>query len=167
MWVAGGGEAAGALVSINIPALAPVPVTMQVVGMTLAGLVLSPHAAFLAMAAYLAVGLAGLPVFAGARSGPGVLVGPTGGFLLAMPAAAAFTSWTGRRLGRRPGAAWWAAVASLPLLYAGGTLQLAAVSRVPPAAAAALVLAFFPLDLGKAVLAAAVARALDRAGVAR
>src|SRR5687767_10921295 len=59
----------------------PLPVTMQVVVVLLAGAVLSPAAAASSMALFLTAGLAGLPVFVGGTSGPAHILGPSGGYL--------------------------------------------------------------------------------------
>src|SRR5918992_4417689 len=67
----------------------PVPITLQPLVVVLAGLVLGPATAAASMVMYLAAGAAGLPVFAPVGP-PGLarLLGPTGGYLLAYPAAA-------------------------------------------------------------------------------
>lgn len=72
--------AVGAFIRIPMP---PVPVTLQTFFAMLAALVAPPLTATLAMAAYLIIGLAGLPIFT-TGGGPAALLGPTGGFLLAL-----------------------------------------------------------------------------------
>jgi biotin transport system substrate-specific component len=59
----------------------PVPVTAQSLAVMLAGSLLSPFHAFLTVLLFIFLGMIGLPVFAGGASGPGVLIGPTGGYL--------------------------------------------------------------------------------------
>lgn len=66
-----------------------VPITLQTFGVLLTGAVLGPRRGFLAVVLYLLVGALGLPVFSGGAAGPGVLVGPTAGYLLGFPLAAA------------------------------------------------------------------------------
>lgn len=68
--------------------LQPVPVTGQTFAVLLVGMVLGSRRGALALAAYLAEGLAGLPVFAEARSGLATVLGPTGGYLVGFIAAA-------------------------------------------------------------------------------
>ncbi|GAB4216400.1 MAG: biotin transporter BioY [Synechococcales cyanobacterium] len=79
-------------VKVPLP-FTPVPITGQTLGAMLIGLVLGSRLGFLAILLYLIEGTLGLPVFAGASaavpSGVGVLLGPTGGYLLAFPLAAA------------------------------------------------------------------------------
>lgn len=81
-----------AFVSFQYP-LSPAPVTLQVLAVFLAGLFLGPAWGAASMAVYLVAGALGLPVFAGASAGVGVLFGPTGGYLLSYPLAAAVVGY--------------------------------------------------------------------------
>lgn len=72
--------AVGAYVKIPLP-ITPVPVTMQVFFVLLAGSMLGSRWGTISMVVYLLLGIAGFPVFAGGASGMGVLFGPTGGYL--------------------------------------------------------------------------------------
>jgi len=69
-----------------------VPVTLQTLIVMFAGILLTPKEAFLSMVLYLVLGIIGLPVFSGFASGIGILLGPTGGFLLAFPLSAMLMS---------------------------------------------------------------------------
>ena len=101
----------------------PVPVTMQTFAVLLLGLLFSPGAAFACLALYLVEGALGLPVFS--PHGPGgiaQLLGPSGGYLLSYPFAAALASLLYRRGRRRFVAALAAAgLASILILAAGAT----------------------------------------------
>ena len=105
--------AGGALVAvcshISLPLwFTPVPLTLQPFAVLLLGLVLSPRLAAATLGAYLLEGAAGLPVFApGFALGAGMahLLGPTGGYLMSYPAAAALVSWLRGRLTRGFGGA--------------------------------------------------------------
>ena len=68
---------------------AGVPITLQTLTVMLAGCVLGPLRGFSAVTLYLALGAVGLPVFAEHSSGIGVFSGPSGGYLLSFPIAAA------------------------------------------------------------------------------
>lgn len=70
-----------AYVSIPLP-FSPVPITGQTFGVMLAGLLLSPLQAFMSVLTFLLLGAVGVPVFSQGRAGIGVLVGPSGGYLL-------------------------------------------------------------------------------------
>jgi len=67
---------------------AGVPITLQTLAVILAGVVLGPVRGFLAVALYLALGAAGLPVLADHTSGLGVFTGMTAGYLWTFPLAA-------------------------------------------------------------------------------
>lgn len=73
--------------------LGPIPVTLQTLGVALAGLCLGPWRGCAAVLLYLAVGVAGLPVFARGGSGLATLFGASGGYLLSFPLAALFTGF--------------------------------------------------------------------------
>ena len=75
---------------IAIPLVGGVPVTMQTLFVTLAGAVLGARLGAASQLLYLAIGAAGAPVFA-AGGGLAYLAGPTGGYLLSYPIAAAVT----------------------------------------------------------------------------
>jgi biotin transport system substrate-specific component len=80
----------GAFAYVSFPyPLSPAPVTLQVLGVFLAGIFLGPVWGAAAMALYLVAGAVGAPVFAGGSAGFGVLFSPTGGYLLSYPIAAA------------------------------------------------------------------------------
>lgn len=101
----------------------PVPVTMQTFAVLLLGLLFGPGPAFACLSLYLLEGAVGLPVFS--PHGPGgmaQLLGPTGGYLLSYPFAAALASLLYRRGHRSFLAAIAAAgLASILILAAGAT----------------------------------------------
>ena len=66
------------LPAINVSTFAPI--TLQTFGVLLAGALLGARRGLLAVLLWVAVGAAGLPVFANGKSGLPVLVGPTGGY---------------------------------------------------------------------------------------
>lgn len=72
---------------ISIPA-GPVPITLQTFFVLLSGIILGSKKAFLSQAAYIILGLAGLPIFAGFSGGFQTVLKPSFGFLLGMAAAA-------------------------------------------------------------------------------
>ncbi len=84
--------------------LAPVPVTMQVFFVLLSGLILGPVYGPLSQMVYILAGVAGAPFFAAfPHSGPVVLLGPTGGYLVGFVFAswvAGYLSLSGRSKGK-------------------------------------------------------------------
>jgi biotin transport system substrate-specific component len=134
----------------------PVPLSLQPFVVVLAGLLIGPLDAAAAMVLYLVAGAAGAPVFA-PMGAPGLarLLGPTGGYLLAYPVAAAVAGWLGA--GReRFGARLVAAVAGILVMYVGGLSQLSVITGSLTAAAVIGVLPFVAADLLKAIVAAAL-----------
>ncbi len=73
--------------AFNLP-FSPVPVTGQTLAVLLIGSLLGKNRGAAAVGLYLLQGAAGLPVFAGGKSGFITLVGPTGGYLIGFIAAA-------------------------------------------------------------------------------
>jgi biotin transport system substrate-specific component len=116
--------ALGAQVAVPVPGT-PVPITLQVLAVLLVGGMLGPGPGAASLVLYLVLGAAGLPVFAPVGL-PGVarLFGPTGGYLLALPLAAAVVGVAARgpRRWARLGAGL---VLALAVIYAGGVAQLA------------------------------------------
>lgn len=146
--------AASAQVTVPVP-LSPVPMTLQPLAVLVVGGLLGASLGASALLLYLALGMLGLPVFAGGSGGILHVLGPTGGYLLAFPAAAALA---GRVAGEAPalGRVLLGCAAAMAVIHAGGAAQLAALGGD---AAAALRLGFVPFltgDLLKIGIAAAV-----------
>jgi len=79
----------GAFAYVSFPnPVSPVTISLQVLGVFLAGLLLGPVWGGLSMVLYLVAGAVGAPVFAGGSSGVGQLVGQSGGYLWSYPVAA-------------------------------------------------------------------------------
>lgn len=156
---------AGALVAIPV---GPVPVTLQVLVVAIATLVLAPAEALLTIGLYLALGAVGAPVFSGGGAGLGVIAGPTGGFLIGFLVGSPLGASIRRSLGRFPVCADVAALTVLLVVtYGLGWAFFVGVTGRPPAEALALaVVPFVLVDIGKAVAAVLVARALRAAGLA-
>ncbi len=155
LWIAGFAAATAAGARLEIPH-APVPFTLQTFMVLLAGAFLGPRNGALSQLLYLGAGVLGLPVFSGGAFGLAVLLGPTGGYLLAFPAAAALAGY----LVRQGGSLTWhllGMAAALALIFAAGTAQLYAVAlHDAGAAVAAGLLIFSWWDLLKLAAAAMI-----------
>ena len=106
------------LAQVQLP-IGPVPFNLAVLGAFLAGMLLRPAWAACAMGVYMALGLIGIPVFAGFVGGPAVLAGKTGGYVLGYVCIAWCTA-----MARRFGRLWLTAAGmalGLVLCYALGT----------------------------------------------
>jgi biotin transport system substrate-specific component len=149
--------AVAAQIAIPIPGT-PVPFTLQPLAVVLAGLVLGPVAGAASMVLYLLAGALGAPVFSPIGA-PGVLrlIGPTGGYLLAAPAAAAVAGLIARRFPAF-GGRMLAAFLGIATLYVGGVAQLELLTGSLERAAALGTTPFILADLGKVVVAAAISQ---------
>lgn len=140
----------------------PVPMTLHTLAVFFLAATLGPRLGFAAMAAYLAAGALGMPVFSGAPErgiGLAYMVGPTGGYLAGYLLGAGLTGWLaqGRGLIGRFGAM----LAGLAVTYALGLAWL--TSFVP--ASKLLAAGFTPFILGdlvKLALASGLITALTR-----
>ena len=147
--------AAAAQFSIQI---GPIPITGQSFAVLLTGALLGPRLGAAAVIAYLIEGAAGMPFFAGGGSGITRFFGPTGGYLLAFPAAAFVTGafaeygWDKNYLSALAAMA----IGSLVILF-GGWVWFSVTTTTPPDGAFMIaVWPFLPGDVIKIALAAAV-----------
>jgi biotin transport system substrate-specific component len=129
-----------ALAQLRVPLpFTPVPITGQTFGVLLAGAVLGARRGFLSQVIYLALGAAGLPVFAG-----GSLIGPTAGYLWSFPAAAFLLGWMVERGAiRRTWALVGALLAADTCILATGVLWLKFLAAISTRQAMLLGLAPF------------------------
>jgi biotin transport system substrate-specific component len=139
----------------------PVPMTMQSLAVILIGIAYGSGLGAATVLAYLAEGLAGLPVFAGATAGPAYMAGPTGGYLAGFVLGAACVGWLAERGWDRtlvrataalaighvllfvPGVAWLAALFGWSKAIAFGVTPFIAATIVKTALGAAVVAAFW------------------------
>jgi biotin transport system substrate-specific component len=142
-----------------------VPVTLQTLGVMLAGLILGARLGALAVLVYLAIGAAGVPVFAGV-GGLAPFAGVTAGYLIAFPIGAFVVGLIAFRDGhfQSPRAFVAAVVGGIGVVYAIGIPVLAARAGLDLGEAARVGgLIFLPGDLIKAALATLIAIAVHRA----
>jgi len=165
--IVGGSALVGICSHIALPLwFTPVPLTLQPFAVLLLGLLLGPRMAAATLGAYLLEGAAGLPVFTpGFALGIGIahLLGPTGGYLMSYPAAAALVAWLRKHSRRGFKSAMLSAALGDALILLCGLVWLALWTHASMGSAFALaVLPFLPGDALKIVAAAAVAKGLDR-----
>ncbi len=135
-----------------------VPFTLQTFAVFLSLFVLGGKRGTLALLAYICLGLAGLPVFAGFVGGFAVLFGATGGFLLGF-ILAALIFWAGERIfGKKSSVLLVSAALGLAVCYIFGTVWYATVYAGGDdvgfaAAVATCVLPFIVPDVCKMALA--------------
>ncbi len=150
-----------AQVSIPLP-FTPVPFTLQPMVVLLGAAALGARLGASAQMAYIALGVAGIPVFAASAvlpQGVARLLGPTGGYLMSYPFAAFVTGYLAERgLDRRYLTSVIAMGAGLVIIFSGGVFWLA--FGVPhaglPAAVASGLVPFVLADILKLFLAASI-----------
>lgn len=136
----------------GIPTPSGVPITLQTFAVILSGLVLGARRGTLAVLLYVAVGFAGVPVFSGGKPGLAMAAGPTVGYVIAFPIAAALAGVLGswalrlRTAGRRaPGGHDDAQDAGTPVRRVGPTVL--PVLALAGAGLAASLLSIHPLGV--------------------
>jgi biotin transport system substrate-specific component len=164
-----------ALIAAIMAALGPVavtagtvPITLQVFPVALAAMLLPAEWAAGAMGVYLVLGAIGIPVYAHGTAGMGVLLGPTGGYIVGFVVGAALGAWGRGLVARRTPLAiadMVAAVLTVAGVYAMGWwwLVFGPAHAAPGSALMAYVLPFVIPDLVKASVAVLVAGAVRRA----
>ena len=135
---------------VTLP-IGPIPLSMTTGILMGMALILGARRASLCCGLYLSLGLLGIPVFSGFTGGLGVLLGPTGGFLLMyLP----LTAWCGFACARTADRRWQALalIVGTLLLYAAGTLWYARLTGASIAAALTVcALPFLPGDAIKII----------------
>lgn len=150
--------AAGAYIHIPVP-FSPVPITLQVFFVLLAGCILKSKWGSLSMIVYTLLGIAGLPVFAGGSSGIGVLLGPTGGYIFGFILAAYIIGKLSEKTEKSTRPALLVNALSMSagvlVIYLCGFLQLMMAAKIEPGAAFTLgVIPFLPGEIVKTAVAA-------------
>jgi biotin transport system substrate-specific component len=142
-----------------------VPITLQTLGVMLAGSILGWKRGALSVLVLLVLVAVGLPLLAGGRGGLAVFFGPTAGYLIGWVFGAAVIGWlVQQRLPAYP--LWWGglanAVGGVGVVYLVGIPVQAAVTHTSLLVAAGTSLVFLPGDAIKVVIATAVASAVHR-----
>jgi biotin transport system substrate-specific component len=157
----------GAFAYVSFPnPVSPEAVTLQVLGIFLAGIFLGPVWGGASTVLYLVAGAVGAPVYQGGAAGVGQLFGSSGGYLWAFPVAAAVIGllvhgWGDLRdpstvsLGRLVGAM----LVGVAIIYAGGVAGLMLVLGLGPTEAfLAGAAAFIPAEAFKIAAAVGLVR---------
>jgi biotin transport system substrate-specific component len=157
--------ALAAQVAVPLP-FTPVPMTLQPLAVLVVGGLLGARLGAAALVLYVGLGALGLPVFTPVGlPGAARLLGPTGGYLLAYPVAAAVVGWltSARRPVSPPARLLLACAAGMVVIHLGGSAQLAILTGDVGAATRYGLVPFLTGDLLKIGLAALVILALGPA----
>ena len=157
--------AVAAQISIPLP-FTPVPFTFQPMVVLVGAAALGSRLGMASQVLYLAIGVAGLPVFAWSPTlplGAARLFGPTGGYLMSYPFAAFLTGWLAERgFDRRYVSAVIAMICGLVVVFTGGVswLMMGGSRLGLSAALAAGLYPFVVADFAKLLVASGVMPAL-------
>lgn len=143
-----------------------VPITVQTLGVMLAGSILGARKGALAIILFTVLAMAGLPILAGARTGLVALASPTAGFFVAwLPAVLVIGALTATMMPRYR-VVWGILInvlGGMVVIYAFGTAGLMLRTDLSWWAALSANGLYLPGDLGKAVVTALVAAQVHRA----
>jgi biotin transporter BioY len=152
--ILGGSLLIGLCAQIKIMPFGLVPITGQTFAVLMTGALLGSRRGALAVLAYLAQGLAGLPVFA-VGSGPLVLIGPTGGYLIGFVPAAYVTGLLAEKGWDRQFTTTVLAMAlGNAIIYTFGITQLCILTGINKTVVTTGLLPFIPGDILKIIIAA-------------
>ena len=150
----------GAQISVPLP-FTPVPLTFQPMVVLVGAAALGARLGMASQIVYLALGIAGLPVFAASPvlpQGAARLFSATGGYLMAYPVAAFVTGWLAERgFDRRYLTSVAAMVCGLAVVFVGGVWWLALAVQPAGGLSGALATGLVPFivpDLLKLLVAA-------------
>jgi len=151
-----------ALISIPLPGL--VPISLATFAVMMSGLLLGWKWGVIAVAVYILLGVVGVPVFAGGKSGIEALAGPTGGYIVGYLPYAVLAGLPVKNLQSK----YWGRIvlllAGTIVCYALGTAWfMHATASGLAVSLGKCVLPFLPGDAAKILLSAALAPALRKA----
>lgn len=142
------------MAQISIP-LKPVPITFQIFAVFLSAFILGSKCATFSQIVYVLLGAIGLPVFSKFSGGTQIILGPTGGYIIAFPIVAFVV---GKLVEKKaePSKIYLISVALLGLIlcYSLGAAQLGFILKLSVQKSLSLgVLPFIPLDIVKLIIA--------------
>ena len=143
---------------ISIPFI-PVPFTLQTLGVLLTGAIMKRYAG-IPMTMYVILGALGLPLFHNGTSGIGVLLGPTGGFLIGFIPAAVLAGLCFEYDSEKAKVAGLC-IATLAIYLCGISWLIVSVPMSMKAAIIAGMLPFIPGDAVKAAVTYLITRRIS------
>lgn len=145
---------------IAVP-IGPVPINLATFSVFFAGALLGAKLGGLSQVVYVLLGAVGVPVFSMFRGGPGVLLGPTGGYIAGYVLAAWLVGFISERYGNRLPILALAMLAGFFTYMTTGTFwYMFSTNSGFGEACMVCVVPFIPGDILKMVLAATLARSL-------
>lgn len=156
----------GLIPKIDLPL--GVPITLQTLGVMLAGCLLGARLGLQALMLFLAAVALGLPLLSGGRGGFGVFLAPSAGYLLAWPVGAWVTGMLMARLPRQThrsiaiSAFAASAIGGLLTVHVFGVIGLVNIAKLSWTQAVIGTLVFVPGDLIKCAVCAMVVHTVAR-----
>lgn len=152
---------------LAIPLPIPVPFTLQVLAVMLIALVLKPVHALIAQVLYTVLGIVGLPVFSGGKAGFGVILSPTGGFIIGFIIASFLVSLLKGKISGKyalPRYILTSVLIGIPCIYIPGiALYMVYTGSDLWAAIVTLTSFFILIDIAKCVIASLIALPVNKA----
>lgn len=136
------------MISIPLP-FTPVPINLATLSVFLAGGLLGSRYGALSQLVYVLLGAIGLPVFSGFTGGFGIIMGPTGGYIVGYIAAAWLIGFLIEKLGRDYHKIVISMIEGMIVCYTLGTLWFMYITST--GLAAALMLCVVPFLIGDAI----------------
>lgn len=151
--------------SIQLP-VSPVPISMSMFAVLLSACLLGARDGSVCCLLYLLLGGIGLPIFSGGVGGPARLFGPTGGYLLGYPVAAAIAGAAAERWKKNSLLKLAGMLLGVCGCYVAGTLWLCVSMRLSLREGLLLgVMPYLLADFIKIAMAYALGRALQKRGL--
>lgn len=148
-------------ISIPLP-FTTVPLTMQTFAVGLTGVILGARKGFTSQLIYVLVGAVGLPVFAQMTGGMGIVLGPTGGYILGFPVMAFVIGYFKDKFDSQI-AIIFGMILGLLIDYSLGTTMFILITKMTLMQALAYcVIPFIPLDLVKVVFVTILGTTLSK-----
>ncbi|MBM7647447.1 biotin transport system substrate-specific component [Bacillus ectoiniformans] len=143
----------------------PVPITLQTLGVLLAGGLLGARLGFISMATFLLIVAAGMPLLSGGRGGMSVFVGPSAGYLFGYPLTAMIVGYLITRIDQLSlkKVLFVNLTAGVFLLYLFGIPVQSFIMDLPLVETIKISLVYIPGDLIKATLASYLVYKLRKA----
>ncbi|WP_243387557.1 biotin transporter BioY [Bacillus kexueae] len=154
----------GLLPPITLP-FTPVPITAQTFGVMLAGAVLGAKRGGLSVLIFVLLVAVGAPVLSGGRGGLGIILGPSGGYILSWPIAAFIIGYLVEKSIHHLSLfkmVIYNVIGGIIVVYACGITFLSFVTELTWMQAATSALAYIPGDIVKAVLSGTIALQIQK-----
>lgn len=149
----------GLIPPIPVP-FTPVPITLQSLGVALAGAVLGAKRGFLSILLFVLLVAVGAPLLAGSRGGVSAIIGPSGGYVMGYPLGALVIGFLVEKYWEK--LKYWNLflfqfIGGIIVVHFFGVVYLSFITETPIGAAALSSAIFLPGDILKLIAASYVA----------